>query len=436
MISKVYTYFLLLVISTASLAQTSPGSTGTKPVLLDQIVAIVNNDVILRSELIDYLQNVVRQLQQQRITPPPRNVLIKQSLDRMIMRTLQLQAAKRYGVRVGDERLNAAIKNIAKRNRMDLQQFRTALESQGINYEKFRENIRKEMIVAHLQQRNVINRIQVTPQEVTDFLSRQKNLQLGKQEFHFAHILISLPDAASPEKIQEKKAKAEEVLKKLQAGADFAQMAVSVSDGQNALKGGELPWMPAARIPTVFSKVLATMKPGEISPLIRSSSGFHILRLIGKRGEQRHMVKQTHVRHILIRFNPVVPKEQQKDRLQQIKKRIESGEDFALLAKSHSDDTLSAKKGGDLGWLNPGDTVPPFEKAYSGLPVGQISQVFESQYGWHILQVLGRREVDDTQRYLRNSAKKLIRAQKAEEALQVWQRQLRDEAYVEYRLHN
>jgi peptidyl-prolyl cis-trans isomerase SurA len=427
-----YLFFAIFLVCTSSFAQSTAK---TKITGLDHIVAVVNDEVILKSELDVYLNTVTKRLRSQNIKLPARDVLLKKALDSLVLQTLQLQMAQKSGVRVNDDILNRALKSIAAKNNLSLNGLRLALEAENVSFEKFREDIRKEMIIARLQQRAVINRIQISNQEINDFLAKQKNRLQRNRLFKFSHILIALPDAASPEVIKQKRAKALDVLKKLQGGADFAQMAVEVSEGQKALQGGEYDWMPAAKVPTLFSNELAKMKEGSISPLIRSPSGFHILKLHGIKGETRHIVKQTMLRHILLRKNELIPGEQQKNRLLQLKARIESGEDFSLLAKAHSDDTLSARKGGNLGWVGPGDTVPQFEKAYLTLTKGQISEPFQTRYGWHIVQVLDRREHDDTEKYLRASAKKIIRSQKAQEQLQIWKRRLRDEAYVEYRLN-
>lgn len=427
-----YLFFAVFFICTSSFAQPAAKS---KIIELDQIVAVVNDEVILKSELDAYLSSITRRLQKQNIKLPPRDVLVQKALDNLVLQALQLQFAQKTGVRVNDVILNRTLKGIAAKNNMSLNGLRLALEAENINFEKFREDIRKELIIARLQQRAVVNRIQISNREITDFLSRQKNLSQRNRTFKFSHILIALPDAASPDVIKEKRAKAIEVLKKLQKGADFAQVAVEVSDGQKALDGGEYDWMPATKVPSLFSNILIKLKPGEISQLVRSPSGFHILKLHGVKGESRHIVKQTKLRHILLRKNALIPSAQQKNRLAQLKARIESGEDFSLLAKAHSDDTLSARKGGDLGWIGPGDTVARFEKAYQELAKGQISEPFQTRFGWHIVQVLDRREHDDTEKFLRASAKKLLRSQKAQEQLQIWKRRLRDEAYVEFRLN-
>jgi peptidyl-prolyl cis-trans isomerase SurA len=280
----------------------------------------------------------------------------------------------------------------------------------------------------------VADQVSVTPQEVDDFLASQKNLGNLNEEYHLSHILITVPEAASPKQVQAARTKAEQVLAKLHTGADFREMAVSYSDGQQALEGGDLGWRKAGQLPTLFSDIVTRMHEGEISDLIRSPSGFHILKLTGRRGEKKHIVRQTHARHILIRTNEVTSDYDARTRLERLRQRLLAGEDFAALAKANSDDRGSASRGGDLGWTNPGDFVPAFAKVMNELAPGAISEPFKSQFGWHIVQVLGRRDYDNTEQYQRARAREALRARKIDERLQQWVRRIRDEAYVEYRL--
>ena len=401
---------------------------------INRIVAVVNRDVITESELNRRIELIRRQLQQQKTPMPPESVLRRQILERLILERIELQMARNLGIRVDDEALNRVLQNIAANSKMSLEQFRAVLERDGYDFAQFREGIRNEVIVKRLRQREVADRVNVTPQEVDEFLASQKNLGNLNQEYHLSHILIAVPEAASPEQVQAARAKAEEVLSKLRAGADFREMAVSYSDGQQALQGGDLGWRKAGQLPTLFSDILTRMHPGEISDLIRSPSGFHILKVTEERGEKKHIVRQTHARHILIRTNEVTSDYDARTRLERLRQRILAGEDFSTLAKANSDDRGSASKGGDLGWANPGDFVPAFEEVITKLAPGAVSEPFKTQFGWHIVQVLGRRDYDNTEQYQRARARQALRARKIDERLQQWVRRIRDEAYVEYRL--
>ena len=426
------TYWLVALALLTSTHTAQAAIADAKP--LDHIVAVVNEDVILRSELDAYLKNVIQQLQSENSRLPSMSAIEKQGLERLIVRSLQLQRAKTTGIVVDDATLNRSIQGIARKNGMRLEQFRQALLSENINYENFREEIRNEIIISRLKKRDVVNRIRVNQQEIADYLSREKDLGDKNRLVKFSHILIGLPDAATPEQIQSAKQKAEGILKMLQNDASFAQTAIAYSDGQRAMDGGEYDFRPLAQVPPLFSKVINQLKPGETSNLFRSPYGFHILKLNQIKGQAKHIVSQTKARHILIRTTALLTSEDAKTRLVQLKERIEQGDDFATLARSNSDDTLSAKEGGSLGWLGPGDTVPQFEQTYATLSPGQISEPFRTQYGWHIVQVLERREHDDTEKFRQTKAVNNIKKQKATEEMQSWLRRLRDEAYVEYKL--
>ncbi len=401
---------------------------------LDRILAVVNDDIIMQSELDDAMRTIKQQLQQQNRPVPPDSTLQRQVLERLIVMRLQLQLANSTGIRVDDETLNRTVQNIAQQNGMSLTEFRNVLERDGFSFAKFREDIRNEIIINRLQQRQVTNRITVTEQEVDNFLANQNVQGTKNVKYHLAQILIAVPEGASPQQIQEARAKAQQVLEELRAGADFAQKAVAISNGQQALEGGDLGWREAGQIPTLFVDTVLKMKPGEISEPVRSPSGFHIVKLVDVQNNEKHVITQTHARHILIRTNEITSSSDARARLEQLKGRIESGEEFATLARSHSEDNGSAMKGGDLGWASPGDMVPRFEETMNRLKPGEVSEPFETQFGWHIVQVLERREHDNTEEFRRSKARELIRQRKAEEELDIWLRRLRDEAYVEYRL--
>lgn len=404
-------------------------------VALDRIVAVVENDIIMQSELETKLRTVVGQMQQQGIQLPSSSILETQVLERMILITIQLQRAEETGIRVDDETLNRTISNIAAENKVSLSQFRDILEKDGFNYEQFRENIRNEIIISRLRQRQVDNRISISSKEIDNALSNMEFQGKTETEYQLSHILISLPEAPTPDEGEQARLVATKVLEDLKAGQDFAMMASTYSDGQRALEGGDLGWRKKNEIPTLFSTQIASMEKGDISDLIKSSSGFHIVKLADVRSSEKHIITQTNARHILIKLDELTTADDAWVRLDQLKTRIEGGDDFAVLARSHSDDTVSAADGGNLGWSSPGRMVPKFEEVMDQLEIGEISQPFDTQFGWHLLQVLDRREHDDTENVRRTKASETIRRRKSEEAHQNWLRHLRDEAYVEYRLN-
>lgn len=401
---------------------------------LDRIVAIINDDVIMRSELRAKIRTVTNQMNEQNIPLPPQDILEKQVLDQLILTKLQTQMADNTGIRVDEETLNRALGRIAAENELSLSQFREILEEDGYSYERFREDIRDEILISRLQQRQVDNRVGVTDREIENFLSNQVLRGETDTEFRIAHILIATPEGASYRQLAEIKERAEKALAELNAGDDFSRLAAIYSDGSQALNGGDLGWRKAGQVPTLFADFIADMEPGEISELIKSPSGYHIIKLTERRSGEKVVVTQTRARHILIRPNELVTDEDAYRRLEQLKTRIDGGDDFAELAKGHSNDTMSAAQGGDLGWVSPGDLVPEFEQVMNVLEPGQTSAPFRSQFGFHILQVLERREHDSTEDVRRARAREVIRRRKLEEARGDWLRQLRDEAYVEYRL--
>ena len=402
---------------------------------LDYIVAIVNDDVITSYELQQEMHIIKKQLTAQRTRMPPDDVLRKQVLDRMVVYRIELQLAARSHIQVEDERLNQAIENMAKQNGMSLSGFRDAVQSDGVNFTDYRERVRDEMTISRLQQRQVANRITVSDQEVDEFLSNQNVQESGSEEYHLFHILKVVPEAAGAETIQQVKAQAQGILNELRLGADFQSTAIAKSDGQQALSGGDLGWRKLIELPTLFADLVRRMKPGDVSDLIRSPSGFHIVKLQEIRTvEPKHIVKQTQVRHILIKTSDAQSEKDAEIRAEQLKRRIDSGEDFAELAKVHSDDKASAMEEGNLGWINPGNMVKEFEDAMNGLDEGQVSDPVLSPFGWHIIQVQKRRDFDNTEEYQKNKARDTIRQRKLEPAIANWLRRIRDEAFVEVRL--
>lgn len=404
--------------------------------VLDYIVAVVNDEVIVKTDLQQELQETEKKLHQQKIAIPSRQELEKQVLERLIMTTLQLQLAEHSGIAVEDNRLNEKLRHLAEQNKMDLSNFRHHLESDGQNYEQVREKMRSSMILERLQQRQVVSRVNVTDREIDNFLANQTQQGTANQEYHLWHILIATPEAPSPEAIEAKRQQADAVLVKLNQGADFQATAVAISDSRQALEGGDLGWLKAGEMPALFNDIVEQMTTGEIKGPLRDSSGFHLIKLVGKRGSEQSIVTQTQVRHILIKTSEFISEFEAKNRLETLKARIEQGDDFAELARANSQDGNSAVQSGLIGWVNPGELVPEFENVMNNLAPNQISEPFKSRHGWHIVQVLARRQYDNTQQALRTKAARQIHQRKVEEELQAWLRQLRDEAYVEYRLDN
>ncbi len=412
-----------------------PAAAGARVVPLDHIVAVVNDDVITATELDHRMTVIKRQFARRNARLPADDILRRQVLERMIQEQLQLQLARSIGIRVDDETLTTVLSRIARDSGMDLLQFRRALEADGLDFAEFRENVRNEIIIDRLRQQRVERRISVTEQEVKNQLARMERDRASQLEYRLAHILIALPEAATPEVVAETRRRAEKVLEKLRGGADFAATAAAVSDGQKALEGGDLGWRRAGQLPPAFASAVEKLAPGEVSGLIRSSSGFHILKLVDRRrGGKRHVVEQTLARHILIRTDAVTSDEQARSRLADLRRRILAGEDFGELARRYSQDKASAVEGGSLGWTEPGRLVPRFQQAMDALKPGQISEPFRTRYGWHIVQVMARRQQDLTEKMREREARMLVHRRKTEEAVRDWLRRLRDEAYVEVRL--
>ena len=402
---------------------------------LDHIVAVVNDDVIMASELEEKIRTIRNQMEEQNMQIPPSDILERQVLENIILSKLQLQFARDTGIIVDDETLNRTISNIAAENKVNLTQFREILEKDGYSYEKFREDIRNEIAISRLKQRQVDNRVTVTDREIDTFLENEQIQGGAETEYRLSHILIATPEGATEEETEQAKLVATKVLEDLANGEDFTKLAKDVSDGQQSEGGGDLGWRKIGEIPTLFSSLVINFKKGQVSDLIESPSGFHIIKLSDIRNSgETLMVTQTHARHILIKTNELLTDEDALKRLDQLKLRIEGGDDFTELARSHSEDPGSAVNGGDLGWTNPGEMVPEFEQEMNRLEPGETSEPFKSPFGWHIVQVLERREHDNTDAQKRAKAREIIRTRKIQEAQQNWLRSLRDEAYVEYRL--
>ena len=407
-------------------------SASAAPTPIDHIVAVVNDEVITRQELSRRYDEVVQNLSRQNTPLPPRAVLEKQLLERMITDRALQQHARSTGIRVDPVQVERAIQRIAAQNKMDLAKMKSLLEKDGQSMEQFRENIRNEILIARARERDVDNKITVSDAEIEGYLETRAQ-QGSDTEYNFAHILVTVPESASPEQIQERRARAQDIIEQLAKGGDFAQLSASYSDAPNALQGGNFGWRSSGQIPALFIDTLKLLQPGQVSPLLKSSNGFHILKLIDKRGSDVALsVTQTHARHILIKTNEITSEADARNRLLQLKERIDNGVKFDELARLHSEDG-SAAKGGDLGWLNPGDTVPEFQKAMDALQPGQVSEPIQSPFGWHLIQVLERRTQDVTQERQKFLARQALHERKADEAYQEWVRQIRDSAYVEYR---
>ncbi|MBL8447776.1 MAG: peptidylprolyl isomerase [Zoogloeaceae bacterium] len=402
----------------------------------DRVVAVVNSEAITALELRGRVETTVRQLQRQGTPLPPRDVLERQVLERLIVERAQLQLAAESSLRVDDASLERAIGRIAESNKLSMPAFRDVLAKDGIGWDLFRQGIRNEMLMARLREREVDSRVVVTDAEVDNFLANNPDA-LSSEEFNLAHILLRAPEGATSDQIAKLRAKADEILVKIRAGEDFSRLAAFYSDAPDGTQGGLLGWRSPNRLPGLFTDALRTLRPGEVTPVLRSAAGLHILKLLDRRGgmqEGAERVQQTHARHILIKTSEVVSDAEAERRLATLRERLTTGgADFAELAKIHSAD-LSAAKGGDLGWLNPGDTVPEFERAMDALKPGEISKPIQSPFGWHLVQVLERRSQDVSSDRRRNAARAALRERKADEAYDDWLRQLRDRTYVEYRL--
>lgn len=403
-------------------------------VAVDRILAVVNKEVITSREVAARIKTVTQQLGQQGTSLPPADVLQKQVLERMIMDRLQIQLAKETALRVDDLQLDRTVARVAENNKMSLADFRRALERDGIQFDKFREEIRDEIMLSRLREREVDARIAVSENEINFFLSQQGDSKTSSGEYNLAHILLRLPDQASPEQVEKQRARAAEVLEQLRGGADFAKLAVSFSDATDALQGGAMGWRARDRLPELYAQALEGMKAGEVSAALRSPAGFHVIKLLELRGGGAPvLVEQTRARHILVKTNEIVSESDARRKLTNLRERIVTGADFGELAKLNSDDS-SALNGGDLGWVYQGDTVPEFEQMMSSLKPGEVSQSFKTSFGWHLMQVLERRKADVSGERKRMEARQILRERKADEAFQEWLRQLRDRAFVEYRL--
>jgi peptidyl-prolyl cis-trans isomerase SurA len=421
-----------LLVSGAPRAQTR--DIGVHGEMLDRIAAIVNDGLVLKSELDAQMEAVTKRLQEQKVELPSQSVLKQQVLDRLILQEIQAQHAKRVGLTVSDEQLNSALQEIASRNKIPFDQLPTALAAQGVDYKQYRESMRKELTLSTLRQRDVIAHINVSPHDLEQFLTRQQT-SAANDEFNVSHILLSLPEAATPQQLEEITHKAQDLAARATKGEDFGQLAIANSNSQTALDGGQLGWRKGTQLPQFILDLVTRMKPGDVSEPVRTPSGFHIVKLNERRGgEAQVIINQVHVRHILMKTNELDDDETVRQKLAKLRDRILKGEDFAGLASTNSADPGSAPDGGDLGWSGPGTFVPEFDKAIADLKDKEISEPFKSRYGWHIVQMLGTRTYDSTDDVRRQRAFAAIREGKADEETELWLRRLRDEAFVEVKM--
>jgi peptidyl-prolyl cis-trans isomerase SurA len=420
----------LLAVATASAEELS-----TSGVLLDRVAAVVNDGIVLQSDLDQQSQLISQRIQQQGQQPPPRNVLRQQVLERLVLQELQLQRADRLGIQITDEMLNTALTDVAGRNNIKFSDLPAALEQQGVDYRNYRDEMRKEMMLTALHQRDVYSRIYVSPRELEQCVVKRKASPAESEEYNLAHILVAVPESADTGQVAERTARAEGVYERARAGEDFAQLAIAYSDAGTALEGGALGWRNAGQLPSFVADLIPKMRPGEVTEPIRSPSGLHLFKLLEVRGtEPAALVSQVHARHILLETNEIEDDETVRQKLSQIRSRIIGGENFEAIASVTSADVSSAAHGGDLDWQGPGTFVPEFEQQLDRLSENEISEPFKTNFGWHIVQLLGRRTYDATDDVIRNRCYAQMREARADEETELWLRRLRDEAFIEYRM--
>lgn len=425
---------LSLLLSGNAIAQTRDLSTSGEP--LDRIAAIVNDGMVLNSQLDQQTAEITARLRQQNTELPPPNVLRRQVLERLVVEEIQMQRAAKLGIQISDEMLNGALDNIARSNGIAFSDLPRTLEQQGIDYRTYRDEIRRQMTLQMLRQRDVIGRINISPREMDQAMQRAKNTPDQNLEYNISHILVSVPVTATPEQIEAREKRMQEAYEKAKAGEDFAQLAVAYSDSTTNIEGGSLGWRKGSQLPSIVAEQVVKMQSGQVSQPIRTPSGFHLFRLNETRGSggAQAVVTQVHARHILLAPNELEDDQTLEQKLNDIRERVLKGEDFAAIAAVTSQDPGSAADGGDLGWAGPGTFVPEFEKQLSTLDDNEISKAFKTQYGWHIIQLLGRRQHDTTEDKQRQQVYAQLRESKAEEETELWLRKLRDEAFVEYRM--
>jgi peptidyl-prolyl cis-trans isomerase SurA len=405
----------------------------TTSVPLDRVVAVVNNEAVTQFDINEQKRLVLAQMRDAKVQPPAADALDRQVLDRLVTERAMLQFAKESGIKVDDQTVERTILRIAQENKLSPEEFRKLLERERIPYAKYREDIRREVTIQRIREREVDSRVSVSDAELDAYLATVAAQAGGETEFQISHILVSVPEQASPDQINARRKRAEDALAQIKSGKDFKEVAAAFSEAPDGIKGGDLGWRTPARLPVVFVEAANGMKNGDVSPVLRSPGGFHVIKLVDSRSRDAPtMVEQTHAKHILIRVNEITSDTDARGKIERIRDRIETGAKFEDQAKLNSDDA-SASKGGDLGWVSPGDTVPEFEQAMNKLAIGQVSAPVRSSFGWHIIVVDGRRNQDITQNRRRDVARNAIRQRKSDEEFAEFVRQTRDRAYVEYK---
>ncbi|MDR2244728.1 MAG: peptidylprolyl isomerase [Burkholderiales bacterium] len=408
-------------------------TTAAKPILLDRIVLIVNEEAITRHDINAQKNTILQRMQAANVTPPPDSELEHQIIERLITEKALMQFARETGIRTDDTMIDRAIDRVAQENNLTLEELRAALAQENIPFPYYREELRKQITLQRLRERDVDSNIVVTDAEVGAYLKLVNAQADGETEYLVSHILVLIPDQATPDTINERLARAEDILKRLREGVDFAQTAVAMSDASDALTGGALGWRTPARMPALFADLVRTMKNDQLSDILRSPAGFHILKLHDSRNRNEpKVVEQTHARHILMRVSETASEDDAKQKIERAVQRIEAGEPFETVARLMSEDASGAR-GGDLGWINPGDTVPDFERIMDALKPGQKSEPFRTPFGWHLIEVIERRQQDVTEEHQHEQARQALRQRKSDEAFEDFLRQTRDSAYVEYK---
>jgi len=402
------------------------------PVALDRVVAVVDDDIIMASELSDRISEIRKRMQDQNTQLPPEDVLKQQVLERMIVESIELQMADKAGIRVSDNQLNDTLANIARQNNMTTEAFRQTIINEGMAWSELRNQIRRELTINQLRQRRLAGRIQVSEQDVDNFLNSEVARTNLAPDYRLGHILIAIDDQNTPQAAEQT---AMMVYNKLREGADFSAMAVQYSSGETALSGGDLGWRKAAQLPTMFADTVLDMKQGDISTPVRSPSGYHIIKVLELRGGTEQIVQQTKARHILVKPNEIRNETETRKLIDDIYQQVQQDPaKFAALAKTYSDDPGSALQGGELGWVNPGTMVPQFEQQMQDTDIGKISAPFRTEFGWHILQVEERRSQDMSEEFRRNRARQMLQKRRFDEELEGWLREVRQNAYVEIKL--
>ncbi|HEX5649652.1 MAG TPA: peptidylprolyl isomerase [Steroidobacteraceae bacterium] len=426
---------LALLAAAAGSAHAQSKELSSTGVLLDRVAAVVNDGIVLRSDVETQMQTIGDRIQQQGQQLPPRNVLRQQVLERLVLQELQMQRAERLGIKIADEAVNQALTEVAQRNNIKFSELPAALEAQGLDYRDYRDEVRREMVMQTLRQRDVLARVYVSPREVEQCIAKRKASPNVDNEFNLAHILVAVPSTADEQQIAERTSRAQAVYARAKQNEDFGQLAITYSDSGTALEGGALGWRKASQLPSFVAEIIPTLQPGGVTEPIRTPSGLHIFKVLEVRGGQAPaMVSQVHARHILMKPNEVEDDQTVRQKLTQIRERVLKGESFEAIASVTSEDPGSAAEGGDLGWAGRGSFVPEFERQLDALQENQISEPFKTEYGWHIIQLLGRRTYDASGDVTRNRCVVQLREARADEETEIWLRRLRDEAFVEYRM--